>query len=343
MPELPELRAAVRVSAERRFGPRRRRTRRALPVAAVIVAAAAVMVLPRGGTRPNDEIAATATPGTDSGSTGSTFPGWTGSDGDYTIVIESVKSESGAEKIAQKVQDAGMTVGILNSDDFSSLNPGYYVVFSGEYSSMSDAEDALDGIRSEYKDAYVRQIISRADAPVIGEPPGTDTAASTLQALARVYAAFARPARAGDRIRDVPDHLGQTSSGPSTLDLAHARRLATDGPRVLYAIPALQNGHASLCTLLLTNGGAPGSAGCGRFDPEQVNTRPHWSKMFARPAPVCALLLPDGIATVRVHLTTGKVTERRVQDNAVLFQISGLARITWRDATGHEHSTRATI
>jgi hypothetical protein len=49
-------------------------------------------------------------------------------------------------------------VGILNSDDFSSLNSGYYVVFSGDYSSRRDAEHALDSIRTDYENAYIRQI-----------------------------------------------------------------------------------------------------------------------------------------------------------------------------------------
>ena len=64
--------------------------------------------------------------------TGSTFPDWTGADGDYTIIIESAKSRSGAEKVAQKAQDAGLTdVGILDSGNYSSLNGGYQVVFTG--------------------------------------------------------------------------------------------------------------------------------------------------------------------------------------------------------------------
>src|SRR4051812_26275602 len=51
---------------------------------------------------------ATEDPGTTQSGTGSTFPGWTGSDGDYTIIIESAKSQSGAEKVAQQAQSAGL-------------------------------------------------------------------------------------------------------------------------------------------------------------------------------------------------------------------------------------------
>ena len=98
----------------------------------------------------------TSTPDSGSG----TFPGWTGSNGDYTIIIESATSQSGAEKVAQEAQDSGLTVGILNSDDYSSLNGGYHVVFTGDYSSKSDAEADLSGVRDSYHDAYVRQIKS---------------------------------------------------------------------------------------------------------------------------------------------------------------------------------------
>jgi hypothetical protein len=101
----------------------------------------------------------TGSDSTDSG-TGSTFPEWTGADGDYTIIVESAKSKSGAEKVAQKASDAGESPGILQSSDFSSLNGGYWVVFIGQYSKKSEAQDALDGVRSTFKDAYVRQIKS---------------------------------------------------------------------------------------------------------------------------------------------------------------------------------------
>ena len=52
----------------------------------------------------------------------------------------------------------GTTVGILKSDEFSSLNAGYWVVFSGEYATKSEAEDALDSLKSSYSDAYVRKV-----------------------------------------------------------------------------------------------------------------------------------------------------------------------------------------
>jgi septal ring-binding cell division protein DamX len=87
--------------------------------------------------------------------------GFTGADGDYTVIIESATSQSAADKVAADAESKNLTdVGVLNSDDYSSLNGGYYVVFVCSYASKSDAEDALDGIKSDYPDAYVRQIKS---------------------------------------------------------------------------------------------------------------------------------------------------------------------------------------
>jgi septal ring-binding cell division protein DamX len=87
----------------------------------------------------------------------SSFPGWTGGDG-WTIIIESATSQSKAEKVATSAQNKGQTVGILKSDDYSSLNPGYWVVFSGTYTSKKDALDNLSSVQKDFKDAYVRHV-----------------------------------------------------------------------------------------------------------------------------------------------------------------------------------------
>lgn len=113
---------------------------------------------PEPTTEPTDEF--TPEPTEDPGTTTGSFPGWSGADGDYTVILKSTTSRSAAEDFAQQVQDAGHDVGILKSDDYSSLNSGYWVVFSGTYTSESEARSALRDLRSEYSDAYIRQISS---------------------------------------------------------------------------------------------------------------------------------------------------------------------------------------
>jgi len=75
----------------------------------------------------------------------------------WTVVLASDESRSDAEQRARGFQRQGVAgVGLLDSDDFSSLEPGFWVVFSGQYESQSAAAEALDGI--EARDAYIRRI-----------------------------------------------------------------------------------------------------------------------------------------------------------------------------------------
>jgi hypothetical protein len=49
--------------------------------------------------------------------------------------------------------------GVLDSSDYSSLNPGYYVAFSGIYDTLAQARSGLQNARSKgFPLAYVRQV-----------------------------------------------------------------------------------------------------------------------------------------------------------------------------------------
>jgi len=101
------------------------------------------------------------TPTTDAGAgAGTDVGGFTGNDGDYTIILASEESQSDAQTIADAASGKDLAAGVLNSDDYSSLNGGYWVVYTGAYATKSEAEAALSSARSEYPDAYVRQIKS---------------------------------------------------------------------------------------------------------------------------------------------------------------------------------------
>lgn len=76
----------------------------------------------------------------------------------YTVVLASETSRSAAERKARDFQSGGHSIGILDSDDFSSLNPGYFVVFSGQYDDLEAARDAAAGLRSVEPDAYARRV-----------------------------------------------------------------------------------------------------------------------------------------------------------------------------------------
>ena len=65
-----------------------------------------------------------------------------------------------AEQLAKAALKAGLTsVGVLDSSRYSSLHPGYYVVFSGVFNSLAAAQGALTSARSGgYPSAYARAI-----------------------------------------------------------------------------------------------------------------------------------------------------------------------------------------
>ena len=81
----------------------------------------------------------------------------------FTVVLKSVPTSNGrsqAESAANKARTNGLSqVGILNSSDFSSLNPGYYVTFTGIYDTESQANAALPNARSKgFPTAYTREV-----------------------------------------------------------------------------------------------------------------------------------------------------------------------------------------
>jgi len=81
----------------------------------------------------------------------------------WTVVLASVPTSSGrgaAVAQADRALAAGLkSVGVLDSSRFSSLHPGYYVVFSGIYRSEGDANSGVaDAHARGYPVAYPRRI-----------------------------------------------------------------------------------------------------------------------------------------------------------------------------------------
>jgi len=80
----------------------------------------------------------------------------------WTVVIDSVPRGDGlraARAEAARASQAGAPgVGVLDSGDFSSLNPGYYVVFSGVYGSRSAVGQAAAALAGRFPDAYPREV-----------------------------------------------------------------------------------------------------------------------------------------------------------------------------------------
>lgn len=86
---------------------------------------------------------------------------WPAGHGGWTIVLDSLPSGSPvAYAEARQALRKGMKrVGVLNSSGYSSLHPGYLVVFAGIYGSEADAQGAvLNAHEHGYGGAYPRRI-----------------------------------------------------------------------------------------------------------------------------------------------------------------------------------------
>jgi hypothetical protein len=81
----------------------------------------------------------------------------------WTIVLDSVPKVNGRAAALAEARQAlhvGMKqVGVLDSSRFSSLHPGYYVVFSGIYGTEAEAQShIIDAHRHNYRQPYPRPI-----------------------------------------------------------------------------------------------------------------------------------------------------------------------------------------
>jgi hypothetical protein len=87
---------------------------------------------------------------------------WPPSQDGYTIVIASMPTTGGRALAIRKANEALAArlpeVGVLDSGEFSSLHPGYYVVFSGIYPDQRRALNGIGRVQALYPAAYIRQI-----------------------------------------------------------------------------------------------------------------------------------------------------------------------------------------
>jgi hypothetical protein len=102
----------------------------------------------------------TIPPATDDGS-GTTTPeiaDWPAGKDAWTVVLEASETREAAEARANELAPQGVPVGILDSDDYSTLEPGRFVVFSGQYDSQRAAEQAQKDLSKQVEGAYVRHV-----------------------------------------------------------------------------------------------------------------------------------------------------------------------------------------
>jgi predicted nucleic acid-binding Zn ribbon protein len=78
----------------------------------------------------------------------------------YTVVLLSLEDQDAANRAAKRAKAKGLDgVGVLNSDDYSTLNPGFFVVFHRQFRFRDDADkQATRDAREGYDQAYSRRV-----------------------------------------------------------------------------------------------------------------------------------------------------------------------------------------
>jgi hypothetical protein len=146
--------------------------RAALALVIAVVGAVAAVAAAGGGSGGTGLITATGgfatvpTTGT-AASPGELNPGrivdWPAGETGWTIALASLPQTGGRQAAlteARKARSGGLTpVGILDSSEYASLHPGYWVVFTGVYTSEAEATSALQPARAFSRSATVRRVV----------------------------------------------------------------------------------------------------------------------------------------------------------------------------------------
>ena len=135
------------------------------PVTPPVTATVALPTVPTGTptTSGPPQTPTTPPPATTTAKPPGTLTPWPSNLNGYTVVLESIPMSGGrglAVARAQAASRAGLPqVGVLNSNLYSSLHPGYWVVFSGIYALQTQADAAKQEAGAKgFGTAYSRQI-----------------------------------------------------------------------------------------------------------------------------------------------------------------------------------------
>jgi len=80
----------------------------------------------------------------------------------WTVILNSSGTREDAERIGGELAGKGIpNVGVLDSNDFDSLGPDSFVVFSGQYDSRRAADEALSQIRDQAGGGSTRRIVPK--------------------------------------------------------------------------------------------------------------------------------------------------------------------------------------
>jgi septal ring-binding cell division protein DamX len=128
----------------------------------------------------------TIPPATSDGTAGTTpeIADWPAGKDAWTVVLEAASTREAAEARADELSQQGIAVGILESDQYPTLEPGKFVVFSGQYDSQRAADQALQDLTGQVEGAYVRHVSPAASGGATTTPtPSPTTTPSPVPTL----------------------------------------------------------------------------------------------------------------------------------------------------------------
>ena len=103
----------------------------------------------------DDEPAAATTTTTFSVTTTTTRPGLTTPT--FVAIVVSEREEATARAIGDELTEGGFDTGVLRSDDYPSLNPGFWVAYVGPFDDLGAAQGAVSQLEDAgYTAAYAR-------------------------------------------------------------------------------------------------------------------------------------------------------------------------------------------
>lgn len=109
---------------------------------------------------------------------------WPQSQEGFTIELATLSKE-GSDPATVEAAKADLTsqgatdVGVIDSDQFGSLPPGNYVLYSGTYSSKSEAQTALSSLSGDFPDAQVIEVSADSGDSSTGAGKGQTTSGAT--------------------------------------------------------------------------------------------------------------------------------------------------------------------
>jgi hypothetical protein len=103
----------------------------------------------------------TIPPATTEGGPGTTpeIADWPAGKDAWTVVLEASDTQPAAEQRANELAGQGVPVGLLSSDEYSSLEPHKWIVFSGQYDSRRAAVQGLNDLSGNVTGGYVRHVV----------------------------------------------------------------------------------------------------------------------------------------------------------------------------------------